>query len=35
MNNQKGIIVRRTYVRFKEGGARGTAKKKIRIVDAR
>jgi hypothetical protein len=34
MNNQKGIIVRRTYVRFKEGGAGGTAKK-IRIVDAR
>jgi hypothetical protein len=34
MNNQKGIIVRRTYVRFKEEGAGGTAKK-IRIVDAR
>ena len=27
MNNQKGIIVRRTYVRFKEGVAGGTAKK--------
>ena len=26
MNNQKGIIVRRTYVRFKEEGAGGTAK---------
>jgi hypothetical protein len=25
MNNQKGIIVRRTYVRFKEGVAGGTA----------
>jgi hypothetical protein len=34
MNNQKGIIIRRTYFRFKEGGAGGTAKK-IRIVDAR
>jgi hypothetical protein len=31
--NEKGIIVRRTYVRFKEGGA-GSSAKKIRIVDA-
>ena len=27
MNNEKGIIVRRTYVRFKEGGAGSNAKK--------
>ena len=33
MNNEKGIIIRRTYVRFNGGGTGGTAKK-IRIVDA-